>query len=136
MQTVTTILPQHPASLPLVPGQLLTVHLSLISGSPPPYAPLHLAHTISFPPPLAPTLTDSMDYDQFNTPIHAGPFSFFFPSISYSLPLPSPLEDLPPKMPGDVVRPDNLLADDADRCALHSSFLHHCHSSPYPILSF
>ena len=107
-------------------------------GFSPPCAPLHLAHTISFPPPLTPTLTDSMDYDQFNTPIHAGPFSFYFYFRLFLILFPyhPPLEDLPPKMPGDVVRPENLLADDADRCASHSSFLLHRHSSPYPTLSF
>jgi hypothetical protein len=77
-----------------------------------------------------------MDYDQYDTPIHAGssPSRFlFFPGLPF---MNSPLEDLPSKMPGDIIRPEKLSADDADRSAFPFSFLLPFHSSPSHNLSF
>lgn len=106
-------------------------------------SPLHLIPAsslpslcISFHPLPVPTLPDSTDYDEFAAPIRAGPSHFHFLLFQSSF-AHVVLEDLPPKMPGDVVHPPKLSAADADRSAslfLIPTFFHSSLSLPMKLL--
>ena len=73
-----------------------------------------------FPPHLVPTFPDSTDYDNLAAPIRAGPSLFRF--LLSHLPFAHlTLEDLPPRLPGDVVHSVKLsAAPAADRGAFLS----------------